>query len=176
MDWVTALFLVAGVLLIASEAVHAAMIPIFFGVAALIVAGARGIGLVESVPMSLLMWSITSVALTLPLRPLAKRLVAGGVRKYDRSDEVKDALGQVVEVIESVDDVSNNGRIRFQGTTWAARSTEGIIPAGTSAKLYFKDKLVWVIEPLNMLDDVGRVPTLEEQMQAEEAAAKVRKS
>ncbi|HEY4223262.1 MAG TPA: NfeD family protein [Myxococcota bacterium] len=162
MDWVTALFLVAGVLLIASEALHLALVPVFFGMAALMVAGLRGIGLLESLPMSLLVWSVLSVALAVPLRPLARKFIKTGVTKVDRSDEVKDALGQIVEVVDAVDDASDNGRIRFQGTTWAARCTEGTLPAGSKAKLFAKDKVVWVVEPLSLLDENGRVPPIDE--------------
>jgi membrane protein implicated in regulation of membrane protease activity len=161
-DWVTALFLVGGILLIASEALHTALVPVFLGVAALIVAALRGLGIVETVPMSLLVWSFTSVALALPLRPLAKKFVGGAVKRFDRSDEVRDAYGEIVEIVEAVDDVSNNGRIRFQGTTWAARSTEGTLAAGTKAKLFAKDNRVWVVEPLTLLDEDRRVPTHDE--------------
>jgi membrane protein implicated in regulation of membrane protease activity len=167
-DWLTILFLVAGVLLIASEAVHMALVPVFFGLAALIVAALRGVGLVESLPASLLLWSIMSVALTIPLRPIARRLIKGQA-KYDRSDAIKDALGQVVEVVEDVDEDSDNGRIRFQGTTWAARSMEGRLPKGSRAKLYAKDKLVWVVEPLSLLDENNLVPDLTQEIAKEKA-------
>ena len=151
------LFLVAGVLLIASEAVHMAIVPVFLGAAALVVAALRAVGILESVPLSFLIWSITSVALALPLRPLVKRFIGRGESKYDRSDEDKDALGEVVEVVEDVDDATASGRIRYRGTTWVARSLEGKIAKGMQAKLYAKDKLVWVVEPLNVLDDNNRV-------------------
>ncbi len=158
-------------LLIASEAVNLALVPGFLGAAALIVAGLRAVGVLESLPMSLLVWSIASLALTLPLRPLAKKLVGASASRFDRSDEVKDALGEIVDVVEALDDETNNGRIRFQGTTWAARCTEGKLPAGSRAKLFYKQKAVWVVEPLTLLDDNNRVPTLEEQ--PSEAAVEV---
>ena len=173
MDWVTVIFLVAGVLLIASEAVHLSLIPVFLGMAALVVAGLRGIGLVESVPMSLLLWSLTSIGLALPLRPLARRFLKAGDAKYDRSDEDKDAMGLVVEIAEDVDDSGSTGRIRFRGTTWAAQSTEGKIPAGGRAKLVYKDKLVWIVEPLGILDEDTRVPVLEAVLE-EDAVSKVK--
>jgi membrane protein implicated in regulation of membrane protease activity len=162
-DWVTVAFLIAGVLLIASELVQLSLIPVFLGVAALFVAGLRGVGLLESVPMSLLVWSMTSVGLALPLRPLARRYLKTGERKVDHSHEDRDAMGAIVEVIEPVDDQSDSGRVRFQGTTWSARATDGTIPAGGQARLVYKDKLVWIVEPLSVLDESNRVPVLEEQ-------------
>ena len=159
MDWITIAFVVAGVLLIASEAVHLSLIPVFLGAAALIVAGARGLGLIDSVSYSLLMWSLTSVALALPLRPILKRSLGKGAHRFDRSDEDRDALGEVVEVAETTDDASANGRIRFRGTTWTARTTEGTLQKGARAKLFAKDGMTWVIEPLSLLDETdNRVP------------------
>jgi len=162
-DWITAAFLIGGILLIASELVNLALVPVFLGAAALIVAGLRGAGLIESVPMSLLAWAVTSVALTLPLRPLARRFMKPGASHHDLSHEDKDAMGVIVDVVEPINDTTPTGRVRFQGTTWAAQCVEGVLPAGAKAKLVFKDKLVWMVEPLSVLDDVNQVPVLESQ-------------
>jgi membrane protein implicated in regulation of membrane protease activity len=159
-DWVTLAFLVGGLALIASELVHLSLVPVFLGVSALVVAGLRGIGVVDSVAASLLIWSITSVALTLPLRPLARRYFKAGEVRFDRSHEDRDAVGQVVDVVEDIDDVSERGRVRFQGTTWVAQTTDGVIPKGQKVTLVIKNKLVWIVEPLNALDDVNQVPVL----------------
>ena len=162
-DWVTIAFLVGGLLLIASELVSLSLVPVFLGVAALIVAALRGIGVVESVPASLLVWSMMSVALALPLRPLVRKYLRAGEARHDHSDEDRDAMGQIVDVVEDIDATSQRGRIRFQGTTWAAQTTEGTIPAGARCKLMVKDKLIWIVEPLNALDEDNRVPVLEQE-------------
>lgn len=161
MDWTTVAFIVTGVLLIASELLHVSLVPVFLGTAALAVAGLRGLGLLESVPASLLAWSVTSVMLTLPLRPVARRLLGMGERRVDRSHEDTDAVGVTVEVAETVSDQNDDGRIRFQGTSWAARAVDGVIPPGAAARLVYKDKLVWVVEPVGALEDMHSVPTLE---------------
>lgn len=162
MDWITIAFVVLGVLLIASELLALSLVPVFLGAAALAVAGLRALGLVESVPASLLAWSVTSVALTLSLRPVLRRTLQPGQRTVDRSHEDDDAVGSVVQVVEPVSDQSDDGRIRFQGTTWAARAVDGSIPRGEQARLVYKDKLVWVVEPLGVIEDMHRVPALEQ--------------
>lgn len=177
MDWVTLAFLVGGLALIASEAVHLALVPVFLGVAALVVAGLRAIGVVDSLAASLLIWSVTSVALALPLRPLARRYFKTGETRHDRSDEDRDAAGQIVDVVEDIDDVSERGRVRFQGTTWVAQTTEGVVPKGAKVKLVIKNKLVWIVEPLTALDDVNQVPVFDTEaatVSAESSAAQQR--
>lgn len=159
MDPITIAFLVVGVLLIASEALHLSLIPVFFGVAALLVAGLRAAGVIDSAAVSLLVWSFTSLGLAVPLRPVLKRTFNTGESRHDHSHEDKDAMGEVVEVLEAVDDTGPNGRIRFQGTTWAAQCTDGRIAQGGRARLVYKDKLVWIVEPLSALEAAPeRVP------------------
>lgn len=162
-DPVTITFLVIGILLIASEALHLSLVPVFFGVAALLVAGLRAIGVVDSVSTSLLLWGFSSLGLTLPLRPVLKRYFKTGDAKHDHSHEDKDAMGQVVEVLETIDDTGPTGRVRFQGTSWSAQCTDGSIPKGGRARLVYKDKLVWVVEPLSALEAAPeRVPSADQ--------------
>lgn len=151
MDVWTIAFLVAGVALIASEAVAPALVSVFLGAAAVITAGLRWIGVVESVPVSLLVFAFTSLALAIPGRLLIHRLVPGrsDVRR-DRTDvdNDKDAMGEVVSVVEDVSDEHDTGRIRFQGTTWQARSVHGVIARGQQAQLVYREGSLWIVEPV----------------------------
>lgn len=160
LDAITIVFLVGGLLLIASELVHLSLVPVFFGTSALITAGLHALGILDTWSGSLLAWALTSVALTVPLRPLARRLLPGAKAVFDPSDEDKDAMGAIVEVVEAVDDETTQGRIRHQGTTWSARAVEGLIPRGARAKLVYRDKLSWVIEALPATDGVEPAPAL----------------
>lgn len=165
MDWLTIAFLVGGLALIASEVVYPSLVQVFIGFAALLVAGLRAVGVLDSLGASMLVWSMTSVALALPLRPLARKYFKAGEARHDTSHEDRDAMGMIVDVVEDVGDSHQNGRVRFMGTTWAAQTTEGVVPKGAKAKLVVKDKLVWIVEPLSALDDVNTVPVLEEHAQ-----------
>lgn len=159
MDPVTLAFLVVGVLLIASEALHLSLVPVFFGTAALLVAGLRALGVLDSVSSSLLVWGFSSLGMAVPLRPIFKRYLKTGEAKHDHSHEDRDAMGEIVEVLEAVDDTGPKGRIRFQGTTWAAQCTDGSVPSGGRARLVYKDKLVWIVEPVSALESAPeRVP------------------
>ncbi len=149
MDPWTAIFLVGGLVLLASEVVAPSLMAMFLGAAGLITAGLRGLGVLDSVPISFLVWAVTSLALVLPFRPLVQRLVPGrSVVKRDTTDvdHDREQMGEVVEVVEDVSDDDDNGRIRFQGTTWQARSTTGRFKAGERVQLVYRAESVWVVE------------------------------
>jgi membrane protein implicated in regulation of membrane protease activity len=145
----TALFLVGGLLMLASEFVAPSLVAMFLGAAALITAGLRGLGIVDDVALSFLVWAVTSLALVVPFRPLVQRLVPGrSVVKRDATDVESDReqMGQVVEVIDDVCDDNDDGRIRFQGTTWQARATTGRFARGERVQLVYRAESVWIVE------------------------------
>jgi len=150
MDPITVIFLVGGLALLASEAVTPSLVAGFLGAAAVITAGLRGIGLVDSIPVSMLIWAITSLALVVPLRPALKKVAGRAEVKKDGTDveSDRDAMGEIVDVIEDISDENDNGRIRFQGTTWQARSTTGTIAKGQKAHLVYRDSSLWMVEPV----------------------------
>ena len=159
MDAWTIAFIIAGVLLVASEVVAPALVSVFFGVAALIVAGLRALGVLESLPLSLLVFGLTSLALVIPGRFLIQRLLPGRSESHKDTldlDDDKDAMGEVVEIVEDVAEDNDAGRIRFQGTTWQARSVHGTLKAGAHAQLVYREGLIWVVEPV-VVDGGARV-------------------
>ena len=156
MDPWTAVFLVGGLVLLSSEFVAPSLLAMFLGAAGVITAGLRGLGVVDSVPISVLVWAVTSLALVLPFRPLVQRLVPGrSVVKRDATDVEHDReqMGAVVDVVEDVSDDDDQGRIRFQGTTWQARSTTGKFKKGERVQLVYRAESVWVVEAVAAGDD-----------------------
>jgi inner membrane protein len=144
-DWITILMLAGGVLLIASELLHASFTTLFLGAGAVIVAVLRGLGIIDGWMFSVLLWAATTLGLTFSLRPFARRYLPGET-KYDPSDEDRDAYGTLVAVVETINEGDEKGRIRFQGTTWSATSIDGTLPAGSTARLISRDKLAWIVE------------------------------
>jgi len=151
MDPLTLAFLVGGIALIVSEIKLPGAVAGFFGIAAVLTAGLRGIGLVDSLPVSLLLWGVLTTALIIPLRPMAKKIAGRAEVRKDATDveHDRDAMGEIVEVVEDISDENDLGRIRFQGTTWQARSTTGVFKKGDKAQLVYRDGSLWVVEPVN---------------------------
>jgi len=154
---ITLLWLTAGLVLVGSELFHASLTTVFLGAAAILTAGLRWLGVVDALPASFLVWACLSIGLAVPLRPLVRRFLPGE-RRFDHSHEDRDAMGTLVDVVETVVELEPSGRIRFQGSTWPALSTEGSIPKGARAKLVYRDKLAWVVEPLPALEGADIVP------------------
>ena len=61
-------------------------------------------------------------------------------------------MEQVAEVIEPINDMDNEGRIKFQGISWQARSLEGEIPTGTQVRIKYRDNTTWIVEPVDIIE------------------------
>lgn len=148
--WITLIWFVTGLALVGAEFLLPGMVSVFLGASALLVALLRELGLVSGLPASLALWMVTSVGLVLGLR--------GTVRRYFKPeesvgdiDESRAAFGSEVEVIETCREDEGGppaGRIRFQGSSWPAVSTQGTLHPGERARLVYRDNLTWVVEPV----------------------------
>jgi membrane protein implicated in regulation of membrane protease activity len=142
----TWVWLAAGLGLLATEIKAPHLVAGFLGTSALVVAGLRALGLVESLPASVGLWGVTSLALLLSLRKtLAKYAAKPEVSKASVSDDVR-LFGSLVDVVTAIPE-GGEGRIRLDGTSWQAVCLIGPVPAGSRARLVRRENLVWVVEP-----------------------------
>lgn len=146
-------WLILGLLLMAAELVLPGLVVVFLGLGALLVAGAVSLGWLAHPLNAGTAWFVTSLALVAGLRGIAKRWIPADVRRAPVEDDDSDVHGQLVEVVEAVgaageaDAALRPGRIRYRGALWDARSAAGPIASGASARLLYRDNLVWVVEP-----------------------------
>lgn len=153
---VTYIWLFAGIALAISELFVPGGIVIFLGVAAMIVAGLRGLGIVEALLPSIVIWAALAPALVFSFGSLLRKKFQSE-RTVAITDEDANVFGQFAEVIEPLQADEGIGRIRFQGTTWSARSIQGHLPAGTQVRLVDRDNLCWIVEPVSASLDSPRV-------------------
>lgn len=144
-ETITWIWLIAGIVLIATELFLPGLVVSFLGGAAIIVAVLRWFGLIPGLMESFTVWFVTSIVLLLGLRHFVLKWVPSE-SSFDLTDEDVDAVGSVVDVVETVSDSNQQGRIRFAGTTWPAVTREGTLLAGQKARLLYRDNLVWVVE------------------------------
>jgi len=146
---VTLIWLIAGVALLGSELFLPGLVAMFLGAAAVLVAGVRWIGLVDSLGASLIVWLASSAAMIVGLRGVVRRLLPAETSRGE-IDEALQAYGAEVEVAKTISEGNMDGRIRYQGTTWPAMSSDGTIAAGRKARLLYRDKesIGWVVEPI----------------------------
>ncbi len=139
------IWIIGGVLLIFAEILVPGLIIIFFGVSALVIALFIWIGLIHSLAFAIGLWLFMSLVLVLLFRKVAHKIFPSESSYRFVEDDVG-AIGSEVQVVSDIDDTTFNGRVEYAGTTWQARAKEGSIPAGSRARLLYRDNIHWVVE------------------------------
>ncbi len=147
LTWV---FLIGGVLLMLLEMAVPTGIAITLGFSGLLIGVLRLFGLFEDPAMATMSWLFISVALTIIIRPIIRRYFPGET-SFKVADEDYEAMDQIVEVVEAVNEQNNDGRIRYQGISWQARSLDGEIPAGTKVRIKYRENTTWIVEPVQQI-------------------------
>jgi membrane protein implicated in regulation of membrane protease activity len=147
----TWIFLIGGVLLMILEAVLPGGIAFLLGITGIGVGVLRYFGFLEDPLTATFIWLFTSTVLTIAIRPFINKYFKGE-SSYKLADEDYEAMDQIVEVIEPINDLDNEGRIRFQGISWQARSMEGEIPAGVQVRIKYRDNTTWIVEPVGAIE------------------------
>jgi len=143
-------FVGGGLLLMLLETAVPGGVAGFLGIGGLAVAGLRALGLLMNPWTAVITWVFLSVGLTIALRPIAMRFVQGDI-SLAFTDEDAEAMGERVTVLDTVRP-DEAGRIRFRGSGWDARSVEGTLPEGATARLLYRDNLTWVVEAADDAD------------------------
>jgi len=146
-ETLTWLFLAGGLILMVLEFLIPGGVAFFLGISGVTVGILRFMGLLSDPVSATAVWLLTSVGLTIAIRPFIKKyLKPETFFKY--ADEDYEAMDQVAEVIEELNEKDNNGRIRFDGVSWNARSVEGIIKPGQKVVIRYRENTTWVVEAL----------------------------
>ncbi len=148
-ETITWIWLIAGVLLMLSEFLVPGLVVIFLGFAAILIALARWMGLINSLLDSFTYWFVLTVAIILTLRGFVARFASGDATS-NPSDENEEAYGKIVKVTEEVDSNHDEGRIQFRGTTWKARCDFGWAIPGQQVQIVRRENLVWIVHPIEM--------------------------
>lgn len=150
-ETLTWIFLVGGILLLATEWLIPSGVAAILGFSGLLIGAIRFLGFLDDPVTATLAWVITSTLLAVVTLPVMKKYF-GGETDSKIADEDFEAMDQIVDAIEPIDEHSNEGRIRFQGISWQARSLEGDIPEGTQVRIKYRDNTTWIVEPVSKLD------------------------
>lgn len=151
-ETLTWIFLVGGIALMILETLIPGGVSFFLGFSGVLVGILRYFGIILEPGTSILTWLATSIGLILIFRPLLMKYW-GGESFFKLADEDFEAMDQIVEVVEPINDQDNSGRIKFQGISWQARTVEGKLEAGQKAKIKYRDNVTWVVEPLDGLEE-----------------------
>lgn len=146
-ETITWIFIAGGILLMILETVLPGGVALFLGISGLGVGLLRWMGFLSDPFTAIFVWLFSSVALTILIRPFIKKYLKGE-RSFKFADEDYEAIDKVVEVVETVTDHDQSGRIRFQGISWQAKTMEGTIKAGEKARISYRENTTWIVEPI----------------------------
>lgn len=144
-DILTWIFLGGGLLLMILELALPGGVAFFLGLSGIIVGILRFFDVITSTGGSVAAWMIFSVGLTIAIRPFIKKYFKPE-SSFKYADEDYEAMDQLAEVIEDVTDYDSSGKIRFDGTSWRAKSLEGTIKAGQKVRIRFRENITWIVE------------------------------
>lgn len=147
----TWIFLFGGILLIALESMVPSGIAAILGVSGVLVSLVRMLGFFDDPITATMAWFILSAVIGVGTLPILKKYF-GGESFAKVADEDFEAMDQIVEAIEPIDEESNEGRIRYQGISWQARSIEGHIPSGTQVRIKHRENTTWIVEPVTKIE------------------------
>ncbi len=143
---ITWVFVIGGILLMVLETLVPGGVTFLLGFSGLAVGILRYFGFLQDPFSATLTWLLSSMALTILIRPFLKRYFPGETfSKF--ADEDYEAMDQIVDVVEPINDMDNSGRIRYQGISWQARTLEGEVPAGAQVRIKYRDNTTWIVEP-----------------------------
>lgn len=125
---------------------------LILGASGLIVGIARFFGLLEDPVTATMTWVFTSAAISILAMPFIRKYLKAET-SFKLADEDYEAMDQIVDVVEPIDEHSNEGRIRFQGISWQARTLEGEVPAGKKVKIKYRDNTTWIVEPVDQIQE-----------------------
>lgn len=150
-ELITWIFLVGGIVLMLLEALIPGGVTFILGFSGLTVGILRYFGFLEDPFTATFTWLLSSMALTILIRPFIKKYFPGETF-FKLADEDYEAMDQIVDAIEPINEFDNSGRIRYQGISWQARSMEGKIPKGTKVRIKYRENTTWIVEPVDALD------------------------
>jgi membrane protein implicated in regulation of membrane protease activity len=137
---------ILGIIFIFIEFFIPGLVIAFFGVGALITALTTLLDLTNSIASQLLVFIVSTILLLVFLRKYVKNIFLGDTRETrGKKDALNIEIGKIVPVVELIQPGEVGGRVRYQGSTWAAKSNETIAP-GESVKILGCENITLIVE------------------------------
>ena len=140
-------WLIAGMLLIASEMLIPGFTIFFFGVGALLTGILSAIipGLKNSFTLQLIIWAASSITSFAFLRKYLSKIFRGSLID-DHTGEEQDS-GKIATVLEQITP-DTPGRIRYKGTSWKAISFDKTFDPGEKVEILKKEGISYIVSDI----------------------------
>ncbi|MEO6086576.1 MAG: NfeD family protein [Umezawaea sp.] len=124
------IWLIIGVVLVGAEVLSGDFVLLMLGLAALGGAGAAALG--AGVVLSVVVFTVASIALIVGARPMLKRRLEIG---QGLKSNVEALIGNRAVVVDRVD--GHGGRVKLHGEIWSARSLDHrVLEPGTEVTVF----------------------------------------
>lgn len=133
-----------GLLLILLEFFLPGLVVIFLGLGAVLTAAMLYARVLTDAYLTVVFFTVTSVFLLLTLR----RIILFFYPAYSEKSETDEDLliaGQLAETISLVSEHNFDGRVKYSGTTWPAKSAAGEIPAHTRVEILGRENISLIV-------------------------------
>lgn len=138
---------VTGFVCIGLEMLLPGFVIFFFGIGGLLTALCSLIPFIaDMVWLQILLFVAFSIGSLVFLRRKFTRVFAGTIFNSNRGNPEDDGVGKIADVLETVGTIAE-GRIRFQGTSWKARTREGECAPGSKVRIVTREGLTYIVEP-----------------------------
>lgn len=118
---------------------------IFLGVAGLLVGITTYSGMIDSWTAALTTWLVLSLVLVVSLRGIAQRYI-GGDTIVANVDEDLDAVGDLVDVVDTVGPGEEAGRVKYRDSLWQAVGDGSTIEGGSKARIVARENITLIVE------------------------------
>lgn len=136
-----------GVICIGLEMFLPGFVIFFFGVGGLLTSLLSLMPIIrQAFWFQILIFLVFSTASLVFFRKRFAQVFKGSFFDPNKSSDVAfDGIGEIVEVIETISPPSE-GRIRFRGSTWKAKSSSGILSQGEKVKILGRENVTYLVE------------------------------
>lgn len=142
------IWLVIGIVFIFSELFIPSFVIAFFGGGALITALLRLIiGNPFTLALQLIVFIISSILLLVLLRKYLQKIFMGKLQDERDDQDFNVEIGKIVIVIQDIQPGGTKGKVKYQGTNWAAKASEKIV-VGESVKIIGCENITLIVEKL----------------------------
>ncbi|MCI5071719.1 NfeD family protein [bacterium] len=135
-----------GLVLLISEIIVPAVLFLFFGLGAWLVAIVCAFGILPNPNHQLLLFSFASVGFLFSLRKWVKNQFTGYTTDEQNADaNLEDFVGEHVKVVETIDADQHTGAVEYKGAKWSALS-DNDHPVGKVVKIKAIDGIKLIVE------------------------------
>lgn len=144
-EYAPLIWFLLGLAFVIGELMIPGVVLLFFAIGAWLAALLLWIGVIDSLGVSLAVFTVTSVLSLLTLRKYVVRTFRGRKSGEGIDHEEREFIGKLATVSEDIDPKRDGGKIEFRGVPWTATADE-VIAKGSSVRIVGRENLTVRVE------------------------------